>query len=136
VLFIFYIFTRAYDTKNIIFYFLLAFLLVRLIIFFSHLIAFKSLHFTLTNQRIVRKEGFFNQKTRDVELFRIKDVIMNEPLLMKLFNCGNIVLVSTQIDSALCNFFAVKNAKDVRELIRKTVFERRTEMGVTVRENE
>jgi uncharacterized membrane protein YdbT with pleckstrin-like domain len=127
---------RKHDAGNFFVYPFLLLLIIMLIRFAYHLILFKALHFTLTNQRIIRNEGFFTHKTRDIELFRIKDVILTEPLILKFFHCGNILLVSTQIDSTLCNFFSVKDAAKVRELIRKTVFERREALGVMVRENE
>jgi len=50
--------------------------------------------FIITNERIMIRTGVFTRSTISVELYRIKEVELVEPFLYRLFNLGNIQIVT------------------------------------------
>jgi uncharacterized membrane protein YdbT with pleckstrin-like domain len=49
----------------------------------------------LTNHRIIMSAGVFSKLTHEIELYRIRDVIVEEPFLYRLFGLGHVVVYST-----------------------------------------
>lgn len=86
--------------------------------------------YTLTNQRIIRKIGFINRTTFEIELYRVKDVHLFEPLQLRMFGLGTIHLISSQRSSPVFELTAIKNAAELREELRHLVERRRNEKGV------
>lgn len=77
--------------------------------------------YELTTQRLVFRRGVFNRKTEEVELYRVRDSSLDEPLFLRLFGVGNVVISGT--DASTPNFLlrAVKGAADVRQKLRAAV---------------
>ncbi|MRG44484.1 PH domain-containing protein [Chitinophaga sp. SYP-B3965] len=86
--------------------------------------------YTLTNQRIIRKVGVFNRETFEIELYRVKDVLLLEPFIYRIFSLGNIRLVSSQKTTHNLVLDAIHKPTELREQIRKLVETRRSEKGV------
>ena len=77
--------------------------------------------YELTSQRLVFRSGVFNRKTEEIELYRVRDSSLDEPLLLRLFGTGNIVLYATDSSAATFALRAVKAAADVRQKLRAAV---------------
>jgi len=77
--------------------------------------------YELTSQRLVFRSGVFNRKTEEIELYRVRDSSLDEPLLLRLFGTGNIVLYATDSSAATFVLRAVKAAADVRQKLRAAV---------------
>jgi len=90
----------------------------------------RSASYTITNQRIIRRQGLFNRSTFEIELYRVKDVHQYEPLQLRLFRLGNISLISSQRSTQIFELTAIKDAASVREQLRHLVERRRNEKGV------
>jgi hypothetical protein len=86
--------------------------------------------YILTNQRLIRKSGVINVVTFEIELYRIKDALLYEPIHLRLFSLGNIYLASSQRATHNFTIEAVQQAAQLREVIRNLVEKRRTEKGV------
>lgn len=86
--------------------------------------------YTLTNQRIIRRAGVLNRTTYEIELYRVKDVHLFEPLQLRIFGLGNISLISSQRSTQLFGIKAVSRASELREQLRHLVEARRNEKGV------
>jgi membrane protein YdbS with pleckstrin-like domain len=86
--------------------------------------------YTITNQRIIRKTGVMNRTTFEIELYRVKDVHLFEPLQLRMFGLGTIHLISSQRSSPVFELTAVKDAAALREELRHLVERRRNEKGV------
>lgn len=86
--------------------------------------------YTLTNQRIIRRIGLVNRTTFEIELYRVKDVHLFEPLQLRMFGLGTIHLISSQRSSPAFELKAIKNAAELREELRHLVEKRRNEKGV------
>lgn len=90
----------------------------------------RSTEYRLTNQRLVFKYGVFNRMTSEIELYRVKDVLLTEPWYERIIGLGDIKLQSSQRSIPDFNIPAVKHAEKLREIIRDTVEQRHTEKGV------
>ena len=71
-----------------------------------------------------------NVVTFEIELYRIKDALLYEPLFLRIFSLGNIYLASSQRSTHNFTIEAITNAAQLREVIRNLVEKRRTEKGV------
>jgi uncharacterized membrane protein YdbT with pleckstrin-like domain len=81
--------------------------------------------FTITEERIIEQSGVFTRKIHDIELYRIKDVRVEQSLLYRMINLANIIIVSSDRNSPELVLPAIKNGVDVREQLRKAVEVRR-----------
>lgn len=77
--------------------------------------------YELTSQRLAFRSGVFNRKTEEIELYRVRDSSLDEPMLLRLFGAGNIVVYATDSSSPTLVLRAVKAAADVRQKLRATV---------------
>lgn len=82
--------------------------------------------YELTNERLIITRGVFNKSTEQIELYRVKDIHLHEPFLMRVFNLGNIELETS--DKLLDNILlpAIYNSKIVKEKIRLNIEKQRT----------
>jgi membrane protein YdbS with pleckstrin-like domain len=110
-------------------YILLVALLAAFYALYQFLIV-NSASYTLTNQRIIRRYGLFNRTTFEIELYRVKDVHLYEPLQLRMFGLGTISLISSQRSTQIFELTAIKNAVEIREQLRHLVERRRNEKGV------
>jgi uncharacterized membrane protein YdbT with pleckstrin-like domain len=86
--------------------------------------------YILTNQRIIHRSGVLNKTTFEIELYRVKDALLFEPLFLRFFSLGNIKLSSSQKSTHNFLIEAVAHSTSLRETIRKLVERRRSEKGV------
>jgi uncharacterized membrane protein YdbT with pleckstrin-like domain len=77
--------------------------------------------YELTSQRLVFRRGVFNRKTEEVELYRVRDSSLDEPLFLRLFGAGNVVISATDASSPNLLLRAVKGAAEVRQKLRAAV---------------
>jgi uncharacterized membrane protein YdbT with pleckstrin-like domain len=89
-----------------------------------------SKHYTLTNQRIKIRVGVLSRKTDEIELYRIKDVEYKASFFERIWSIGNIKIISTQKTDTHPTMRAIRNAEQIRELIRDSVQASRRRTGV------
>jgi uncharacterized membrane protein YdbT with pleckstrin-like domain len=85
----------------------------------------KNTKYELTNQRLRIRYGVLNKKTDELELYRVKDYKLDQPLFLRLFSLGNIVLETSDKSSPIVTIEAVPEAEQLREKLRIHVEERR-----------
>lgn len=96
----------------------------------------KNQRFELTSQRLKVHSGVFSKKTDELELYRVKDTKFDQPLFLRLFGLGNVVIVSTDSTTPISKITAIKDAQELREQIRVLVEERRDQKRVRITEIE
>jgi hypothetical protein len=69
--------------------------------------------------------GVLSRQRSDLELYRVKDTTLDEPLVLRLVSLGNIRLESSDRSSPSMIIPAVRNAEQVRQKIRTHVEEMR-----------
>ena len=86
--------------------------------------------YRVTTQRIVYSTGVFNRATEELELYRVKDIRLEEPFLLRMFGLGNVVMLTSDRTSPEFRIHAVKGASGLLDSIRKHVEMRRDEKRV------
>jgi uncharacterized membrane protein YdbT with pleckstrin-like domain len=77
--------------------------------------------YELTSQRLRRTTGILNRTVDELELFRVKDYAMEQPLLLRMLNLGNLTLVTSDASTPNVSIRAIANVQDVREKLRNAV---------------
>lgn len=81
----------------------------------------KTTLYELTSQRLRRTKGILNRTVEELELFRVKDYAMEQPLLLRMLGLGNLTLVTSDASTPTVDIKAVANVQDVREKLRNAV---------------
>ncbi len=81
-------------------------------------LAVKSMQLTLTNERIIISKGVLNKTTNETELYRVRDTTIEEPLFLRLFGLGSIVVFTTDDASPTHRFMAYRKPHWVKDQIR------------------
>ncbi len=92
--------------------------------------------YVLTNQRLLISRGLLSRSTEEVELYRVKDYSLVEPLAYRIFGLGNIRITTTDDSNAVVLIRAIRHAAGFRDLLRTHVELRRTAKRVRISEFE
>ena len=92
--------------------------------------------YEVTTQRVKLRTGILTRRTEELELYRVEDTSLVEPLLYRLFSAGNVVLTTNDESTPSLTLQAVKDAGTLREEIRKNVETCRDRKRVRVTELE
>jgi uncharacterized membrane protein YdbT with pleckstrin-like domain len=95
-----------------------------------HFIRVQSIHYTLTTQRLITRNGIFSRKTDELELYRVRDFQMIQPFFYRLFGLGSITLMTADRSDPSVIIKAVAHAEEIRNHIRNQVESRRSGTGV------
>jgi uncharacterized membrane protein YdbT with pleckstrin-like domain len=76
--------------------------------------------FELTSQRLRISHGVFNQKIDEIELYRVKDVLV-EKWWMRILNLGSLYIETSDRSLPQVTIPAIPNAIELRESLRKEV---------------
>jgi len=86
--------------------------------------------YTLTDQRLRYASGVFNRVTDEMELYRVKDLLLEEPFKLRIFGLGNVNLKTSDRTTPELTILAIREAPMVRDTIRQYVEQRRDTKGV------
>jgi len=78
----------------------------------------RSFLYELTTQRLRLTTGIITKRTTEIELFRVKETVLEEPLLMRMRGLGNIIVRSSDQANPQITITAIAQAKEVREKLR------------------
>jgi membrane protein YdbS with pleckstrin-like domain len=81
--------------------------------------------YEVTTERIRRTSGVLSRRTDDLELYRVKDTALVQPVLLRLFSLGRVVITTNDASTPVLTIEAVPDAGRLREDIRKCVEARR-----------
>lgn len=83
-----------------------------------------------SSQRFFLRHGVLSRVEDEIELYRIKDTRLEQPLLLRLVGLANIVLVSSDPPAKNAVIRVVSNAKQLREELRTAIEKRRSDKRV------
>lgn len=86
--------------------------------------------YTLTNQRLLWRYGILNRRTEEIELYRVRDTGLYQPLLQRLLGLGTVEVVSTDLRTPTIVMPALHDAGPVREHLRRATEKMRRLRGV------
>lgn len=90
--------------------------------------------FEVTSQRLRWTRGIMTKRTDEMELYRVLDISLVEPFLLRLAGAGNIEITSADPTTPRLILPAVKGARDLREKLRSAIEQCRDRKGVRVTE--
>ena len=85
---------------------------------------------SISTQRIIEEKGVLSRTTDELELFRVKDIKLDQPLWIRIFGLSNIILHTSDKTTPIVAIPGLKNGKELREQLRTLVDTRRDQKGV------
>lgn len=77
--------------------------------------------YTLTDQRLRERRGILSVTTEELELYRVKDITVHQPLLQRLVGRGSVVLTTSDRTTPVVVLNAIGCPEDVAYLVRVRV---------------
>ena len=96
-------------------------LVVPLIMWIIRWWATKTTSYELTTQRLRRRMGILNRRVDELELFRVKDYAMEQPLMLRMLGLGNLMLITSDASTPTVYLKAIRDVEKVREMLRNAV---------------
>lgn len=81
--------------------------------------------YKLTNQRLIIEQGILTVHSREMELFRVRDISVKRNVFERMFNIGDIALTSTDATNPLITLKNIKDSQTVKDIIREAVRDQR-----------
>jgi uncharacterized membrane protein YdbT with pleckstrin-like domain len=96
-------------------------LLLPLIGMLAKFILTRSTVYELTTQRLRKTSGVFSKQLDELELYRVKDSMLEQPFWLRLFGLGNVLILSSDATMPDVRINGIADAFDVREKLRLAV---------------
>jgi membrane protein YdbS with pleckstrin-like domain len=77
--------------------------------------------YEVTTERIRISDGLVTRRTDELELYRVKDTTLIEPLSMRMFSLGDIEITTHDVSTPVLRMHAIKGARELREQLRKAI---------------
>lgn len=95
-----------------------------------HILKTLTTEYLISESRIIIKEGVFSRRTDHIELYRTKDITIVQPFFLRLFDCGNLILKTSDWSSAVVVIKAQINPKNMMLEMRDNIEKQRALKGV------
>jgi hypothetical protein len=95
-------------------------------------IASRNTRYELTTQRVRIQRGVFSKTRQDTELFRIDDIVLEEPLGMRIVGHAMVVLRSTDRTTPEIRIVGIPGVAELAETMRDCGIRERERRGVRV----
>lgn len=122
--------SQVLNIGNFVFMGLFFWLVIPLFVILWKWLIIKSTKYEITTERIRTKTGILNKKTNELELYRVRDYKFEQPLSLRSFSLGNIILQTSDRSNPEVVLRAIPNGEELREQIRKHVEECRIKKRV------
>lgn len=77
--------------------------------------------YEVTTERLRVTNGIVTRRTDELELYRVKDATLVQPLFLRLFGLGHIEITTHDVSTPLVRMEAIHGARELREDLRKSV---------------
>ena len=109
---------------------LLFFLVIPIFIALWKWLVLRNTRYELTSERLRIRQGVLNKELDELELYRVRDYKLEQPLVLRMFSLANITLRSSDTSHPHIVLRAIRDGEHVREQIRKYVEECRVKKRV------
>ena len=96
-------------------------LLFPLVVAAARWLSLKCTHYKITSERIFITSGVLSRSIEQIELYRVKDLTVEIPLLLRIFGLGNIRVISTDKSTPVTELVGLAGADGIKEEIRHAV---------------
>ena len=86
--------------------------------------------YELTPQRLRERTGILNRQAEELELYRVKDIAIEQPLVQRLFGRGRVVLQTSDRSTPEVVLNCIQSPHDVARALREHVEKCRVMKGV------
>jgi len=93
-------------------------------------------HYELTTERLKTQTGIFSKTTQELELYRVKDIMFEQPFFLRLFGLGHVVLMTSDVSTPTLTLKAIHDADNWREKLRHCTEARREQKRTRLTEVE
>jgi uncharacterized membrane protein YdbT with pleckstrin-like domain len=77
--------------------------------------------FEVTSERIRMSKGIFTRRTDELELYRVNDISVVEPFILRTLGLGHLVITTNDTSTPVLTISAIRGVKELREELRKCV---------------
>ena len=98
----------------------------------ARIVASRSIVFRITTQRIEVERGYLSKRYESLDLFRVKDVVLEQGLVDRLRGVGRLTVYSTDSVAPVLAIGPIAGAKPLYERLRNAVAEARRGAGTAV----
>ena len=71
----------------------------------------------LTDHQLITRTGFFSIQEDEIELYRITDKRIQQPLSQRIFGCGTVIILSRDEDTPEKHLVSIRHPQQVSKLI-------------------
>lgn len=100
---------------------LFCWLVVPVFIGLWHWLQVRCIEYSLTDERLQMRSGVLNKTTATLELYRVKDLTVSEPLFLRLFSKANIHLDTSDKSHPKLTLQAISDATELSAGLRQLV---------------
>lgn len=93
-------------------------------------LAVRCVRYTVTEERFLDESGVLNRITDTLELYRVKDTQVLQPLWLRPFGLGHVRIESSDRTTPVSMLYAIAKPKETAAIIRDRVEEMRVKKGV------
>jgi hypothetical protein len=93
-----------------------------------------TLHYRISDERVLITEGLLGKKTENIELIRIQDMSHSQSFGERIINVGDLTIRSHDTSNPVFELKNVKNPAEVHEILRRAVLKARKRHNFTYRE--
>jgi membrane protein YdbS with pleckstrin-like domain len=90
----------------------------------------RSIEYVVTTQRVRVVSGLFSKNIQEIELFRVKDTMVQQGFIPRLFGLGTITVVSGDERNPRLVLLGLPHAIELRERLRQEIMTLRQRYGV------
>ena len=109
---------------------LLFWLIIPVFIALWEFLIVKTWKIEITDQRLIEEKGVLSKTTNELELFRVKDIRLEQPFFLRLVGLSNIILITSDRTHSIVRIPAIADGKNLREKLRVAVDARRDKKRV------
>lgn len=109
---------------------ILFWLVIPLFVILWRWLVVRNTKYELTSERLKMRRGVLNKHMDEVELYRVRDYKLEEPLFLRLFGLGNITLRTSDRSHPVLSLRAIRNGEQLYDQIRDAVEQCRARKGV------
>ena len=88
----------------------------------------------LFQDRFIIKRGFFTRRQEELRLYRVKDVVLRQTFLQRIFHLGTLTIISTDASTARFQLINIREPECVVKLISDSAENERIAKGLTTLE--
>jgi uncharacterized membrane protein YdbT with pleckstrin-like domain len=90
----------------------------------------KNIRYELTTERLKLREGVLNKRLDEIELYRVRDYTLEQPLLIRIFGLSNITLGTADPSQPVVVLRAIADGERVLDQLRRHVEDARVKKRV------